>query len=1432
MEGANSFEKGLHRSNSPQMQPEGSYVDALNWIRNDSGRLINEDLENIVHTFSEETVLLGHCPIKNEFICFLKSYNTTDGIWNSIIGTFSEGTYTEIFNDKNHTYKLNFTNSIDSVARIVSSGNRVTYFVEDGNPIRRFDLESYLNDASLYDTFEDFNLQLTVKYPNLSTTISTGGTLTASAYSFISRYADNSNNKTPWNIPSRIISIVPGDSLQEDDGGAPPDTTTDKRIQIKIQNSDLNYPFIEIAVIKYEGLVNTKVIKTLGLFRNDSVITVNLNSDSDLGDNIDISNVNDVPIYYNSAKCIEQKDNILLISNLTVKKYDDDFQEIANNIVVTTYIENVPIDNKRGINVRGNSVSVDDLPTQIPQSSGDLIGFGTVDYNNEIDQFYGKDGSEFAILDNRTNTTNLYKNSSLKKGFQPDEVYSFSITPIYKDGSIGFAYHIPCNRSNFTVYPNTGSIYQTTKIYESTFLYPLDMNMGPPDTKIRHHRMPSMSLVGNDNSSVNILRVKFFNITIPDSVKTKIQGYIIGFQQRNKDSNTSIVDEGIAIPYNYWSKDGKYYNGVLNGRGRFFGDFANNLDEPDAIIATGPSHPYAMYYSPSSEVGLEIKEGFKFNIHRNAKQYYYNTTAAAANKYFTRPSILRHTSNLTDSWTYDAQFFDSNQYENVSGNTSPILTSLRGNGDYSPFNSNVIDGKVVMGGGTNFTHIETEGSIWENLSNDYNMYPQFFRDPTNVEKQKSLVALKGISQQYLAIARITNPIDNQYGNIYNAEYLVAETVLDTSQSQVEVEGDTYTFKHWFHIRSIHKQNINGTERYMHFDFVAGVWLNSQNNFALRHRESDEGLYYPETKTFFAANTPNLTELFNNFWYFRSLGYNKQYSALNNTKLNFPKPLLFSENNVFTNRTIYSKQAFESELSDQYRVFPSLQFHDVPKDRGAITDTFVFNNNFFIHTEYGLWQAYFNPNTTQATSQGQVVLGNAGIFTIPSKLILDIKGGYMGTLDKSGINTPFGRIFIDHSQKKIFLFAGDSPVEISDLGLFSFFRENIYKNRKYNFGYDWKNKRILLSLIKEYSNDLSAVVNNAEVENISLFTDYTTLDKAKNLQELDTPIKVKTYETIVFKTTLKETKYIILDIRVTGSCNLNIYKTSFSGNIEFFKKVPLPTSNYIDTVYYPGTVYEYVSRTYYFDRYIEELEEGEYYFEVIQEDLTQQGVFSREINIISRVKEYPSEFAISYYPKTQTWTSLHSFAPSSYLTINSSSYAWKNNSFYNLSNEDGIKKNSYITLVENTVPDAFKRFDRMEINTMSGGNAGVNSPGFVEPNSYIFNDKSFTHIHCWTDRQNSKELSLAYSHDYEGNFLNGYDVNKIPVNYYRSSFHLELPLDAVVNPNINIFDDNNLDLNADFRPHMKGKFLYTKLSYNEDKPLVLNYIKTFFKPSVA
>ena len=163
MEGINSFEKGLHKTNSPVEQPEGSYVDAYNWVRNDSGRLLNEELENVIKSLPNYEIL-GHTAINNQFILFFKVGT------NSEIGTFTkEEGYIKIFNDGPLNYKLNFTNIIDSTGRIVgnisdpsksttSIGDRVVYFVEKGQKMRRFNLDQYLYDNTKYNDINDWNL--------------------------------------------------------------------------------------------------------------------------------------------------------------------------------------------------------------------------------------------------------------------------------------------------------------------------------------------------------------------------------------------------------------------------------------------------------------------------------------------------------------------------------------------------------------------------------------------------------------------------------------------------------------------------------------------------------------------------------------------------------------------------------------------------------------------------------------------------------------------------------------------------------------------------------------------------------------------------------------------------------------------------------------------------------------------------------------------------------------------------------------------------------------------------------------------------------------------------------------------------------------------------------------------------------------------------
>ena len=1383
MEGTNSFEKGLHRSNSPQMQPEGSYVDALNWIRNDSGRLTNEELEEITQTLTDgDYKLLGYCPIQDSFICFFKQ--TVGSTSYSEIGIFDNVTkqYSRVFNDQFHNnYKLRFNNSIDSVARIIgtisnsstsSSGDRVVYFVEEDNSIRRFNIDLFLKDRSNlsstgtytynsvnYNQIEDFDLQLSISLPYGNITVDdTGGALLSGVYAVVFRYRTAENNKTVCGIPTKFYFVNDDAGSSEDADGCPPDTQTSKLLKINLTNTDLNYPFIEPIIITYRGLTNVLTIKSLGTYTNTLNTQIIFSNESQLKDSVSISEITENAAFYESAKFVEQKDNVLVLSNLTTKSYDRNFQDIANNIDVYCYYEQVDVTVKHNINEHSATVNINSTsaPNNFRYNDSVAVGNNTLLYTrywnkNNVYQYIPNPNKD----DRDYNTNYPYKNNNLDKGFQRGEVYSFSITPIYKDGSIGFSYHIPAKQSSEYI-TNDLSLFKPS-VYTSSIDYPDYLKEEYPNifgnnkNKTRHHMMPdygeaaykplvetvfpASGTIDDATRKINILRVKFKNVDL-SSQTNNIQGYIIGYQSRDSDSNKRIIDHGFARPY---LRNGNIFRGSF-ANGACSLNTTNGAESMDAPLTD--SGPLALqYFSPTSSPDYfdrEINTSYSLQLYGMACDDIY-TTANSDSSIRKPPLVYRK--RFGDGGIH--LFFDQWDEYSVGQFVRNIPNTITDFDKFKPnpliFNSgdnykiqwdlnytkskitNVIkvksnistnvDNKYRIHSSTGYTHIEIQNNIFPSIdwnkimaylvsSDAYHFWEynanytglilpsSFYSTSTSLRKNNTL-------PNYYLLFRVLNESSVQYGRIEDAEYIPKKVLFkdnngNFSSTEINIEGDVYvsSFSYLYRdfvITNPLSQNAFGVGGDP-VSTLSTMWYESNINFHMRHRETSELQYYP--KSLMLDGTDSIIVVPGDFWK-QTVGYNKQYSAESNIKKNFPKPQFFNDVTNFPNRSIYSKQSMENELIDQYRIFPFTQFHDIPKHRGVITDTFVFNNNFYHHTEYGLWLSFFNPNTTQATSQGNIVLGNAGIFQLPSKLVLDIKGGYMGTLDKSGTNTPFGRVFLDHKQGKIFLLTGEAPMEISDLGLFSFFRGFVNTSDKYSMGYDWANKRLL--------------INNE----------------------------------------------------------------------------------------------------------------------------TQQK-------------------AISYYPKTQTWTSFHTFSPQAYFTTNGYSYAFGESfsrgtgtvgTFYNMDNSQGIRKGAHITYVENTAPDSFKRFDRIEMNTMSGGNQGVNSPGFVEPNSYIFNDKSFTSIHAWTDRQNSTELDLKYTHDYDTNFLYNYDPTVVAVNYYKSSFHAELPLDAVIDPNYNIFGDitrpnNNLDLNADFRAHMKGKFLYTKLSYNEDKPLVLNYIKTFFKPSVA
>jgi len=178
----------------------------------------------------------------------------------------------------------------------------------------------------------------------------------------------------------------------------------------------------------------------------------------------------------------------------------------------------------------------------------------------------------------------------------------------------------------------------------------------------------------------------------------------------------------------------------------------------------------------------------------------------------------------------------------------------------------------------------------------------------------------------------------------------------------------------------------------------------------------------------------------------STAYNIQYSKENTIKPYFSKPFGFTEITSFTNRVIHSQKSLEGEQSDQYRVFLTNDYQDIPKHKGEITNLFVFNNNLYSHTERSLFQMSFNrQEMITGDNKSAIFLGTGSVFSTPPIEIYPIQGGYCGSLHKwATVSTPFGVLFVDKLQGKVFRFDGQSVVEATK-GMYNFFLTNLKSN---------------------------------------------------------------------------------------------------------------------------------------------------------------------------------------------------------------------------------------------------------------------------------------------------------------------------------------------------------------------------------------------------
>jgi len=264
--------------------------------------------------------------------------------------------------------------------------------------------------------------------------------------------------------------------------------------------------------------------------------------------------------------------------------------------------------------------------------------------------------------------------------------------------------------------------------------------------------------------------------------------------------------------------------------------------------------------------------------------------------------------------------------------------------------------------------------------------------------------------------------------------------------------------------------------------VFNFYCESDDLLGFRHQgDTSEGVTVPESMFLDASTGADV--LFsgpdNDQTKSEHLLYMNNYSAVQDIKVTSPLPKKLFNPTLYPTRTIRST-VDDGSIQDKYRFFLSLDYKDIPRNRGEITKLFTLGSILYLHTERSLFvtrgrqQLGLSDNT-------QAFVGSGDIFEQSPDEMIPTTEGYGGTdCQFASLTTRFGQFFVNRKDRKVYLM-GESIQELSSLGMEKWFLDNIpYKIQTYidlenagnldapthlfgfNAVYDPKYKRIILS----------------------------------------------------------------------------------------------------------------------------------------------------------------------------------------------------------------------------------------------------------------------------------------------------------------------------------------------------------------------------------
>lgn len=591
---------GLNTDVNPQTQPEHTLRNCINFVplstEGNIFSLTNENGTKLMENVSFPTGMrvIGYTVLNKDIIVILVDENgysqigcisedstpdTTYGYYHPIAPVNINNTVPT----NNTEFGFSVDHPVDCTARTLINGHRILYYTDNYTPFGVVDLDSPPIVGSVASTVR---LTFTQTVPEVTVTSITEGvtsTIVPGIYQFVTRYVTATGDTTTYGIPSQPLPMTPENravGVNSYHGEYASYGTISKNVNLQLSNLDTRYSELELIVIYYESSASILKATVCGRIPITDT-TINYVFTGPITENIlqlTKEELRQVPVSYTKAKCIEQKDNRLFLSNLTSNKqnFDDTLQQIANAVEVSYKIDEKPFSRQTG---------------------------NFDDYIDEIE--------------------------CQEKTYRRGEVYSLGFCLLYADGTRSANYHIPGAVTTNTIpsnrkVPNASwpsfaatnnstarlGTFVSTETYPVDQMYPGDLTgddvttQGPSSYRrnIRHHYMPELQnephfrTDSRGNILVRILELEFeFTIPIPDEILQDTVEIIFTREQRNTSQNRSVLSQGVinheAIIGTDYNDDGAV-EGTLIGSykdGYQFAEvpFFNNLDSAEYIGPVG-----------------------------------------------------------------------------------------------------------------------------------------------------------------------------------------------------------------------------------------------------------------------------------------------------------------------------------------------------------------------------------------------------------------------------------------------------------------------------------------------------------------------------------------------------------------------------------------------------------------------------------------------------------------------------------------------------------------------------------------------------------------------------------------------------------------------------------------------------------------------------